>query len=341
VLVICCLSGCSSKGRTLGKAPLKSPGAAETPSKPQSLAGKKILLVHSYHPEYPWVATITQGVRKTLEGTGVQLEVLYMDTKRKTSKSWMIQAGDLAAKKMQEYQPDLVITADDNAQQYFARNYVGGSTPFVFTGVDADPSKYGFPAANVTGLIERPQLQASLDFVRGFHPLKKVAVLSCDDSTSVAALGFMKQDSIDVEVVEWKLAKDFNDWKKAVQLYNKTVDAIVVRSYQAVVDPATGGKMKPTEVAKWTAQHATVPTIAFHDFEIEDGMFGGVVKSGQEYGEKPAQYALKILQGTPIDSLPVIRADIGTKMINRETAKRLGISLPSSMVASVKTVPGG
>lgn len=337
ILPIICISGCSKKA-TVARA--ASP-TVQMGRKTVSLAGKKILLVHSYHPEYPWVASITRGVQRTLKGTGVQLDIFYMDTKRKTSKSWMTQAGALASKKMQAYQPDVVITCDDNAQQCFAKKYVGGGTKFVFTGVDADPSKYGFPASNVTGIIERPQLEASLKFARTFRPIKRIAVLSCNDSTSIAALGFMKQDPVDVQVVEWKLAKDFNDWKKAVLKYNKTVDAIVVRSYQAVVDPQTGDRVAPTEVAAWTADHATVPTIAFHDFEINDGMFAGVVKSGDEYGRMPAQYALNILRGARVESLPVVRANIGIKMVNRTTAKHLGISLTQSSLKGVSIVPGG
>ena len=313
-------------------------GAGKPAAKPISLKGKKILLVHSYHPGYPWVASISEGVRRALRGTGVQLDILYMDTKRKTSDAWMHEAGQMAAGKMASYKPNVVITCDDNAQQYFVRKYVGGRTPFVFTGVDADPSKYGFPASNVTGIIERPQLRASLELARRLRPIKRIAVLSCNDSTSIAALGFMKQDPIDAKVVEWKLAKDYNDWKQAVLRYNKTVDAIVVRSYQAVVDPSTGGKMNPATVALWTAHNAKVPTIAFHDFEIKDGMLVGVVKSGIEYGEKPTSYALKIMRGTPVRDLPIIRANIGTKMINRSTAQRLGIKLTSRTLQGVQAL---
>lgn len=331
------LPGCGSKMPTKNRG--KAASSATSSANKQSLAGKKILLVHSYHPEYPWVASVTEGVRTGLKGSGVQLKVFYMDTKRKTDKAWMVKAGQLATKEMLSYKPDAVIVCDDNAQQHFVMQHIGEKTPFIFTGVDADPSKYGFPASNATGVIERPHFRESLGLARRIRPIKRIAVLSCNDSTSVAALGFMKQDNIDVEVAEWKLATDFNDWKKAVDRFNNSVDAIVIRSYQAVVDPATGDKMKPADVVNWTVAHAKVPTIAFHDFEISDGMLMGVVKDGREYGQKPAAYALSLLSGTPIDSLPVIKASKGIPMINSLTAKRLGMAIDTDTLRDVRIVP--
>ncbi len=307
------------------------------PSKP--LAESRVLLVHSYHPEYPWVATITRGVQETLEGNGVEFEVFYMDTKRKTDERWKVRAGELAEQKVEEYKPDVVIAADDNAQQYFAMKYIGKPLPFVFCGVGADPSKYGYPASNITGVLERPHFRSTLEYAHALRPIKRIAVMSSNDPTSVAAFAFMKEDYIDTEVVEWNLVSDFDKWKETVKRYNETVDAFVIRSYQTVKQPGSRENVAPREVMAWTAKHATVPTLAFHDFEIEDGVLMGVVKSGEEEGRKAARYAVEILKGTPMSSLPITRANIGTKMINRETAARLGIALTEEAMQGGRIVP--
>ena len=295
------------------------------------LQGRRMLLVHSYHQGYPWVDTITEGVRSALQGTGVDLDILYMDTKRHTDEAWKIDAGWRAMKKIDQCPPDIILTADDDAQEYFAAALVNTSMPVVFTGVDADPSKYGYPAVNVTGVIERPHFKESLALAQRLRPIKRIAVLSCHDSTSTLALGFMKQEQIDVEVAEWLMVDDFDEWKKAVERFNRTVDAIVIRSYQAVKKPGSEDNVAPHDVAAWTCEHATVPTIAFHDFEIQDGLLVGVVKSGQEYGRIPAEYALRILAGTPPSSLPVIKPKQGIPMINCDTARRLGIAVASKI----------
>ena len=321
--------------------------AAESPAaKPSPIVlphagpkGCRMLLVHSYHEGYRWDDTITEGVRSAIQGTGLELDIFYMDTKRHTDEAWKIDAGRRARKKVDDYHPDIILATDDDAQQYFAVSYLNTALPVVFTGVDADPSKYGYPAANVTGVIERPHFKESLALAQSLRPIKRIAVLSCHDSTSTLALGFMKQEQLDVEVAEWLMVDDFDDWKKAVERFSHSVDAIVIRSYQAVKKPGSAENVLPRDVAAWTCEHATVPTIAFHDFEIEDGLLVGVVKSGQEYGRIPAEYALRILEGTPPSSLPVIKPSKGIKMINRTTALRLGIPCGDKTPGDVVLVP--
>ena len=301
--------------------------------------GRRMLLVHSYHEGYRWDDTITEGVRSALQGTGLELDVFYMDAKRHTDEAWKIEAGRRARKRVDEYHPDIILAADDDAQQYFAVSYLNTALPVVFTGVDADPSKYGYPAANVTGVIERPHFKESLALARLLRPIQRIAVLSCHDSTSILALGFMKQEQVDVDVAEWLMVDDFDGWKTAVERFNRSVDAIVIRSYQAVKKPGSAENMAPREVAMWTSRHATIPTIAFHDFEIEDGLLVGVVKSGQEYGRIPAEYAIHILEGTPPSALPIIKPRKGIKMINRATAGRLGISCTGKIANDAILVP--
>ena len=300
-----------------------------------SLKGRRMLLVHSYHEGYRWVDTISEGVRTALQGTGVDLQVFCMDAKRHTDEAWKTDAGRRARELVNQYRPDIILASDDDAQEYFATYYLNTAMPVVFTGVDADPSKYGFPAANVTGVIERPHFKESLALAAQLRPIKRIAVLSCHDSTSMLALGFMKQEHLDVEVAEWLMVDDLDEWKKAVEHFNGSVDALVIRSYQAVKKPGSSENVPPRDVAAWTCEHATIPTIAFHDFEIEDGLLVGVVKSGQEYGRIPTEYALRILAGTPPSSLPVVKPSKGVKMVNLVTARRLGISMAGKASSDV------
>ena len=297
-----------------------------------------MLLVHSYHQGYRWVDTITEGVRSAIQGSDLALDIFYMDTKRHTDEAWKIDAGRRARQKVNQYHPDIILAADDDAQEYFAMFYLNTALPVVFTGVDADPSKYGYPAANVTGVIERPHFQESLAFAQQLCPIKRIAVLSCHDSTSTLALGFMKQEQLDVEVAEWLMVDNFDAWKKAIERFNRSVDAIVIRSYQTVKKPGSLENVPARDVAAWTCQHATVPTIAFHDFEIEEGLLVGVVKSGQEYGRLPAEYALRILAGTPPITLPIVKPQQGIRMINCGTAQRLGISCTDKLPRDVLLV---
>ena len=55
--------------------------------------GRRMLLVHSYHEGYRWDDTITEGVRSAIEGTGLELDIFYMDAKGHTDEAWKVDAG--------------------------------------------------------------------------------------------------------------------------------------------------------------------------------------------------------------------------------------------------------
>ena len=65
------------------------------------------------------------------------MDIFYMDAKRHTDEAWKIDAGRRARTRVEEYHPDIILAADDDAQQYFAVFYVNTALPVVFTGVDA------------------------------------------------------------------------------------------------------------------------------------------------------------------------------------------------------------
>jgi len=302
------------------------------------IAGKKVLLVQSYHAGYPWVDAITRGVRTGLTDSGVELEVFYMDTKLRTDEPWKVHAGELAIRKVTQWDPDVIIAADDNAQQYFGRQFVDGKRPLVFCGVNADPSQYGYPAANVTGVIERPFFKETLEFLRQIRSARKVAVLSCADNTSLGAVNFIKEQVVDCDV-ETRLINDFDKWKEAVEEYNNRVDALGIYMYHTVKEKGNPISLDPKRVMQWTAENARIPTMGYFEFGVEDGLLLGVVESGEEQGEKAAQYALEILRGVPIRSLPVCKANRGKKMFNVQTAQRLEIVLPESRRTNVQLGP--
>lgn len=329
------LAGCSD---TL---PSRTQQVARTELQPHTMkpvTGKRVLLVQSYHAGYPWGDAILRGIESSLAKSGVELEVFYMDTKRQTDEPWKVQAGEAALQKVQQWEPNVIIAADDNAQQYFGRRFVDGKLPLVFCGINAEASQYGYPAVNATGVIERPFFKETLAFLQQIRPVRKVAVLSCDDNTSRGAISFIKEQTIDCQV-ETRLVNDFDEWKLVIEEYNSRVDALGLYTYHTVKEKGNPVSLDPRQVMQWTVDHTRIPTMGYFDFGVEDGLLLGVVESGEEQGEKAAHYALEILGGVPIHSLPVCKANRGKKMFNVETGLRLGITLPESLRDSVQLVP--
>jgi len=310
------------------------------PAPDQAAAKKKVLLLHSYYSDYPWTNAITEGVQEILPGQDVELEIFYMDTKRKTSQEWKVKSGEMAIKKIDEWQPDVVIASDDNAQIYVTQNYAGKAKPYiVFCGVNANPADYGFPASNVTGILERPNMDAAIKFLKAIYPTaRRVAVISDTDPTSRGTLEYLSENAYDIRIIKYHLIKDFDTWKDRINFYNIEADAIFIYMYHTIRAGEEAVSIPPEEVLKWTVANAKVPLVGFFDFAVEGGMLCGAVESGREFGQEAAKMAMELLQGKDIKDIPVKISTVGIRMLNMSTARRLGIAVPEDVLPTIEKV---
>jgi ABC-type uncharacterized transport system substrate-binding protein len=325
-------AGCGRKGE-----PDRAKPARQGTIEPAPVA-RRVLLVQSYHAEDPWVAAISKAVGDTLTKGNTSLEIYYMDTKRRTDDAYKRESGQLARKRVEELKPGVVIAADDDAQEYFAKSYVGQPLPVVFCGVRAEPRKYGYPASNVTGIVEQPNLKKAIELLARFRPVKNIAILSDDDPTSGSALNFIKQGNYPATLGPLKTIGDFDTWKQAVKAANLQADTAVVYGYRTVKRKGQTVAIEPKEVMAWTVRNLKIPSLGLFEMAIEDGALMGVAESGEEHGRKAGEYALKILDGAAPGSLPVVTADVGTNMLNKATAAKLRLKLDPAKLSDVKMV---
>ncbi len=307
-----------------------------------SAAKSRVLLVHSYHTGYPWVDTITRGVRMGLSGSNVDLQIFYMDTKRHTDKRFKEEAGQAARNVTAEWKPDVIIAADDNAQQYFATYYTGRSWPqIVFCGVNAEPEEYGYPVSNITGILERPHFVQSLELLRQLVPdAKRIAMVSDDSLTSEGALKWIRKQCADAEIVLCEMPTTFEQWKSVIDRCQDKADAIAVYMYHTVKKSNISESMEPKDVMSWTVENSSIPIIGLFIFAVDDGALCGYVESGVEHGLRAGQMAVEMLRGRRADQLKVVTALEGQPMLNLSTARRLGIKVHDEIIRQMEVLVG-
>jgi ABC-type uncharacterized transport system substrate-binding protein len=320
-----------------GTAPGGAQAGEEAPVVSRPAIRPRVLLVHSYHAGYPWVDAITRGVRMALPASDVDLQVIYMDTKRNTDEAFKQQAGEEARRIVAEWQPRVVITADDNAQEYFAAQHASeGATQFVFCGVNANPEKYGYPAANVTGVLERPHYRDSIALLRQLMPdVTRIALLSDDSPTSAGALQFMSDEETETEIVSKEMATTFEQWKAAVRRLQSSADAIAIYMYHTVKESGNPVSLDPKIVMDWTVAESSVPIIGFFIFAVDDGALCGFLESGVEHGFRAGQMAAEILRGKSAGAIPIVTALEGQSMLNLKTAQKLNLTVPDSITGGI------
>ncbi|MBN2513911.1 MAG: hypothetical protein JXB18_13320 [Sedimentisphaerales bacterium] len=273
------------------------------------------------------------------------LECFYLDTKRHPAKEWAKQKAKEALDVIGQWRPDVIIAVDDNAMEYVGNPLVqAGRIPVVFCGINTNPSHYGYPVANLTGVIERPLFKESIALFRKLtarqDPLRLV-VLSDDSETSRYTLDYMKtQVEPGVEVAKWIMPQTRQEWQKAV-LDSQHADAIAVYLYHTVLQ-STDSRMvcEPRDLMKWTVEHSRVPIIGFLNFAVNDGSLCGVLESGVEQGCLAGQFANRILSGDSPGSMDIILGQKGQSMLNLNTAKMLQLNISPDIMNTVDVIVG-
>jgi len=303
-------------------------------------SSEKVLLIFSYHPEYAWVVDETRGIDDILKGRGVEIEKFYLDTKRNTSAEWKEEVAEEAMKRIEEFKPDLVIVFDDNACELVAKKYIDKSIPFVFCGMNGEPADYGFPAQNMTGVIERHHLVATIDLLKRLVPsVNKLAIMTDDSPTSRAFISSIESIVPPIEISEFYTTNDFDAWKAKAQELQTEVDAIGIYVYHVIKEEAGEASLPPEDVLEWTLENSMLPDCAFSDFTVRDGVLCGVTVSGYEQGKAAAEIAIRILNGEkPID-IGIECPEQGTPMVNETRAKELSIEIPANVLEEVEVLP--
>ena len=306
-------------------------------------AAPKILVVHSYHEDQlEHVVEMTKGIEAALVGVDCQLRFFYMDTKRNNTEQWKRTAGQKAKRIVAEYRPQVVITLDDNAQQYFAKDYAGGQSPpyFVFSGVNSEPAQYGFPAVNVTGVLERPNVVESIELLQKIRPeVKRLLVLADKSETTDPLIAYCKTLKLPVTVVAYEQPLTLEAWKAVLEQYHTQVDAVglyVIRTIaRSTADPS---KVPEQELVGMINEQYKLPTVGFYDSAAESGILCGVTVSMKEQGRAAGQIARELLEGKKPGDFAIKPTDHGRIQLNLRTAEQLGIQIPYGMIKRADVV---
>ena len=289
-------------------------------------ASNKILVVMSYEEDNPWCMQIKEGIDSVLAGDS-DIKYYYMDTKKNISGG--VRKAEEAHEIYKQFQPDGVIAADDNAQSMFVLPYLKDkvTTPVMFCAVNAEPAEYGYPASNVSGILERDFIKESIAFAKQLVPSIKTVGFLVKDSPSGRAI--LKQvetesDTYLAKFAGFKLVQTIQETLVVLEAYQKTSDALFITATNGILD-ADGNSLDNEQVTRIVAEAYKKPLIGANDFHVKYGVLCAVVKSGNAQGKISAEMLLKAMNGTPVRDIPVTVNKYGRRILNITAMKNLGI----------------
>jgi two-component system, cell cycle sensor histidine kinase and response regulator CckA len=291
-------------------------------------AKKSVLYLNSYHHGYQWSDSIHDGIRATLDGSPykIDLQVEYLDAKRYNTVPVIQGLLEIFQKKFAGEHFDAVIVSDDDAFNFAlnARPQLFPGTPIVFCGIN-DLGEEELAAGNLTGVVESFDLLGTIDVVLRLHPEKRRMVVVGDESTAGRAIKKQIEELVprykDRLQVEYWVQIDLAEAQRRVGNLPKDSFLFFIPYYQ-IIDNRT---YTAEEVMSALYAHSSVPIYTCWEFLLGHGSVGGSMLSGLKHGRTAAEMALRILDGVPADSMPVIREPAGSYLFDYKVMRQLQI----------------
>jgi diguanylate cyclase (GGDEF)-like protein/PAS domain S-box-containing protein len=267
-----------------------------------------ILILHSYHSDYPWTDSIDNGMKEVLnrEFPDATLFVEYMDSKHHPQEELFpglerLLTGKYAAKNL-----DIILCSDDNALDLLLTHHhqLFPGVPVVFCGINDFSDTRLAGRTGITGVTENHDLQGLLELALRLHlQTKTVAVIS--DVTRTGREMLAQLHSVEplfrhrVEFLELAELSE-PQLKKALGLLPPH-SVVLNLSYFRDPDGRTFSVQQSNNLISEAGQS---PIYVPWDFLIRDGVIGGRVVSGSRQGRNAARLAVRILNGESPEDIP-------------------------------------
>jgi len=300
----------------------------------------KVLVVMSYDPAYPLVQEMIEGIATVLSET-CDLTYFYLDTKQHFDDG-PAKAAEANAL-YQQLQPDGVLVGDDDAQSMFVVPYLKDKvrTPVMFLGVNAAPEQYGYPATNVSGILERLHVQETLTFLRQLVPSVRTFGFMVKESPVGRTVLAQMESELAIYPMQLAASRFPTTTAEAIQFaesLRETCDALYLETMLGLLDQAGQPITSDDDIFPLLVKTFGKPTAGANLYHVKNGILCAVVKSGQEQGEVASAMLLQAMRGTPVAQLPITRNKRGKRLLNVTTMKALGIKPKPNVLQGVEFI---
>lgn len=296
-----------------------------------SLEGKRILYINSYHKGNTWSDGIERGVVETLDKSGVELKIIYMDTKRNPSEKFKQDAAKQAVRIIDEFDPHVVITSDDNAAKYVIKPYyLNKKRHFVFCGINWDASVYGFPTEYITGMVEVTPVQLIMNPLLKYTRGPRVGLLVTDTLSEHRHKEHFEK-VLDITFNQVRFIKTYGELKKSYREMQGTNDALLLGTYEHLAG------FDLAEFTEFAYNELRIPTGSEALIAAEYSVLVYSV-SPMEHGRFAANRALEIIRGEDFSHPPVIHNQEGDLYLNLTFADKLDIIFEPELIQNATRV---
>lgn len=337
--MVATMSRGTAAGRRLLFAVLLLTGMAEPVHADHFHTHRRVLLINSYHPGYVWSDRVTAaiGTRLRQEDPFLEFSAEFLDAKH-------FDAGQLAPElekflqaKYRSRQPDLLITADDDALHFLLprRNRLFPGVPVVFCGINNFSDALIAGQENITGVAENADIAGTIGLILRLQPgVRQIAFISdsSESGRSNRQRFLAAKERYQGQVAFIDLSGLTLDELKAA-LRRLPADSAIVHT--TMFRDRNGATLSPEGSLALLTEFSQLPIYSMWEHGIGREGVGGMITSAELQGDSAAALALRILHGEPAARIAVLRDAPVRPMFNDPVLRRYRIdpaALPAESV---------
>lgn len=306
----------------------------------------RILILQALSKESSWSTAMDEGLSQPLLRNrlpvSITREYLNLDILSDGADTKVL--ADSIHRKIDRFDPHIVIAVDDETNDLVARHYAGRARPqIIYTGLMHHPSRYGYTTdASVWGIREQIPVHGIANLLNEIFPNGgvRIAALGVADLTGSAEMThIVNHDWGRNRLIAHRLVTNFDAWKKDVIDFGKEADVLLVLSVDKIPAVAHSKRMAAeADVVAWTEQNSKAWPIGVRASYVRMG--GGIAISSppSQMGAMAMELALARLsqpQFAPsVQSQSTLSYDIA---VGRTPLARRGIALPPIYLESARS----
>jgi ABC-type uncharacterized transport system substrate-binding protein len=303
----------------------------------------RILIIYSYKSDSALVREEEGAIASILNNSDarpiIRRHFMGMD-KSWSGRSLNIIKHDID-RAIADFRPRILISMDDEARAYIAREYGGrNDVNIIFGGVDETiDSQPFFEQKNVTGILEKLPLLATQELLKYLSnkPLTLMIIGDASVSAQAEAKQIIRYDWGENKLLSSIQIKDFQSWQEKILENSDASDIIFITGYRQLRRSIYSDDIVPgQEVIEWTSAHTKSLLFANDNDFIEDGGIITLACSPREQAREAALLALKIIAGKNPTELPIKSGQEFFVHLSKSRLKNRDLLLPQIYESSAQ-----
>ena len=290
---------------------------------------RQVLIVHSAYEGYPWTDSLNRGIHHVFDSAPEPIEffIEYIDTKRNQGEFYFEELQKLWQIKYRNRQIDLILVCDNEAYDFILkdRDTLFQQIPLVFVAFIGFNPSILMGKEKITGVVQETDVQATIDVALKLHPKTKKIVFVAPGAPSFRMVWLKDLPDLYKGRVEL-----MNITSKELAVVDKALASLgpdnIVIPLNSLVD-GYGTYMPFDQFVSHIATNGVFPVYALWDIALNHGIVGGKMVTGELQGREASKLALKILRGTPVSQLPVVRTSPNQYMFDWKQLERFNVRL--------------